>query len=236
MERQPKRFSKYDDLGAYHWAWCERRSRSYEPTAEARYAVLAKRIAGARRVLDIGCGDGYLTNVASQRCKMVIGVDTERTGVRIGATLLDDHANCSLALASCYDLPFADGSFDAIVLADVIEHLESPARCLAETRRVLAGDGRFLVTTPKWRPGKMWDSERHWKEYKPGELVALLEQYYAQVTLSFFLSAAWWQVRRRLGKASLRAFARHIYNPFMREGSEPDKFNHILAVCERPRN
>ena len=197
--------------------------------------MLAKRTVGAGRILDIGCGDGYLMSLASGRCETVLGVDTERTGIRLGADLLKDYANCSLALASCHDLPFADGSFDIIVLADVIEHLESPASCLAETRRVLAADGRSLLTTPKWRPGKMWDPEHHWKEYKPRELVELLEQHYAQVTLSFFLSAAWWQVRRRLGKASLRGFARYLYNPFMREGSEPDKFNHILAVCERPR-
>lgn len=235
MGRQPRGFSKYDDQGAYHWASCERRSRSYEPATEARYAVLAKRMVGAERILDIGCGDGYLMSLASRRCEAVVGIDTERTGIQLGADLLKNYVNCSLALASCFHLPFADGSFDIVVLADVIEHLECPESCLAETRRVLTADGCSLVTTPKWRAGKMWDPEHHWKEYKPEELAQLLEQHYARVTLSFFLSAAWWQVRRRLGKASMRSFSRHLYNPFVREGAEPGKFNHILAVCERPR-
>ncbi|UCC47433.1 MAG: class I SAM-dependent methyltransferase [Gemmatimonadota bacterium] len=234
MQRQHRSFSKYDDLGAYHWASCERRSRSYEPATEARYTALVKRMGGATRILDVGCGDGYLMHLASQRCETVVGVDTDRTGVQIGARLLDDHVTCILGLASCYALPFANESFDIVVLADIIEHLDNPERCLAETRRVLVADGRSLVTTPKWLPGRMWDPEHHWKEYKPEELVELLERYFASVTLSFFISAAWWKVRRRLGKGFMRSFARHLYNPFIRENAEPEKSCHILAVCEQP--
>ncbi len=235
MGPRSDRFIKYDERGAYHWASCDRSARTYEPATEARYAVLAKRMGGATRILDVGCGDGYLLSLASRHAATAVGIDTERTAIVIASGLLKDYANSEVVLGSSFALPFASGSFDVVALADVIEHLEDPERCVGEIGRVLSKEGRALVTTPQWRPGKMWDAEHHVKEYKPEELVELLEPFFGNVSLSLFISSRWWQVRRRLGKGFIRSFSRLFYNPFVREGAEPHRFVHMLAVCERPR-
>jgi SAM-dependent methyltransferase len=236
MTRRSAPFRKYDEMGAYHWAKCQRGSRWYSPPDEARYSLIAGRVRSAKSVLDLGCGDGYLTALAGRRAEKVVGIDAERSAVAIAAEKLAGYRNCSLALASCYELPFGSGDFDAVLLSDVLEHLEAPEACLREVCRVLTADGALLLTTPKWRPGKMWDPTYHVKEYKPEELTDMLNGWFGKVTLSFFAPAIWWRVRKRLGTGFMRFFARHLFNPFLENGSDPAKYTQILAVCERPRS
>ncbi len=235
MRHRSIQFSKYEERGAYHWAACERGSSSYSPPDEARYEVLVTRIESATNVLDVGCGDGYLMGRVSPLCDAVFGIDSESAAVTIAQEKLRSHANCKLVMASCYELPFGGERFDLVLLADVIEHLESPETCLQELSRVLTRDGTLLLTTPNWWPDVVWDAKHHVKEYKPEELAALLKPWFAKVKLSFFGPAIWWRIRKRLGKAFLRVFARHLYNPFLGQGTDPDNFAGILAVCQQPR-
>ncbi len=236
MRHRSIEFSKYEEMGAYHWAACERGSRNYSPPDEARYEVLVKRIEGATNVLDVGCGDGYLMARVGPLCDTVVGIDSEPAAINIARQKLGGHANCTPLLASCYELPFGGERFDLVLLAEVIEHLESPESCLQEIRRVLTRDGTLLLTTPNWWPNVVWDAKHHIKEYKPEELAALLTPWFSKVTLSFFGPAIWWWIRKRLGKVFVRIFARHFYNPFLAEGIDPGRFTGMLAVCQQPRS
>ena len=56
-----------------------------------------------------------------------------------------------LAQAHAETLPFPSESFDAVVLTEVIEHVDDPDAVLAEARRVLKPDGRCLVSAPNER-------------------------------------------------------------------------------------
>lgn len=236
MRHRSIQFSKYEELGAYHWAACNRGSRDYSPPDEARYKVLVKRIERATNVLDVGCGDGYLMGLVSSLCHTVVGIDSQPAAVALAVDKLRNNANCTALMASCYELPFGGGRFDLVLLADVIEHLESPEICLQEIRRVLTPDGTLLLTTPNWWPNLVWDAKHHVKEYKPEELAALLMPWFPKVTLSFFGPAIWWWIRKRLGKVFIRIFARYIYNPFLGEGLDPRKFTGMLAVCQQTQN
>ena len=152
-------FRKYEELGAYHWAWADRRSALYAPAAEARYTIVAQRTAPGQRVLDIGCGDGYLMNLVADCGGAVTGVDMEITGLALASQMLGTPRNLRLLQAS----------FDRVFLVDVIEHIVDPGPCLGEIARMLAPEGSLLVTTPKWRPGKMWDEVNHVREYRAEE-------------------------------------------------------------------
>jgi len=56
----------------------------------------------------------------------------------------------SEALVFCdgHDLPFADGTFDAVILQAVLEHVVDPVRCVSEAHRVLAPGGLVYAETP----------------------------------------------------------------------------------------
>ena len=207
---KPIPFSKYVNYGAYHWAECDRSSPRYNQPLEAGYKVLIRRLESAKRVLDVGCGDGYLMSLVSPLCDQVVGIDSEPTGIRLAADKLLWISNCRVAQASCYQLPFADRCFDLVLLTDVIEHLESPEPCLQEISRVLTPTGTVLLTTPKWRPDRMWD-HLHYKEYKPEELEACLQAYFSQVTMTFFWPVAWYRTyATRFGCRLIRLFSRHF--------------------------
>ena len=74
-------------------------------------------------------------------------------------------------------LPFPSGSFDLVLLLDVIEHLDDDLAALTETKRVLKDEGRALITVPAYRFlwGKMDDIGGHRRRYIKRKLEKRLE-------------------------------------------------------------
>ncbi len=97
-----------------------------------------------QRVLEVGPGEGWLTRTLAGRGHRVIAVDLSRPWL---AAIRSD-AVAGKAAAEMTRLPFADASFDAVVAAEVIEHIPDMAGALAEAARVLASGGRLVVTVP----------------------------------------------------------------------------------------
>jgi SAM-dependent methyltransferase len=124
-----------------------------DPHSPARFRRIdALQIAatrGARRTLELGCGAGRL--LAQLGGELVVGVDVEPDELGAAAA-----RGLTVARADAHDLPFADGSFDAIASGNaVFRHLDL-RRALAECWRVLAAGGRLAVhqyaaATRTWR-------------------------------------------------------------------------------------
>lgn len=228
-------FDKYDLTGAYHWRECDPASATFNPPLVARYLLAARRVAAADRLLDIGCGDGYLLHLVAPRVRSACGIEREPAGAALAARLLAARDNCAVLQGSCYALPFADGCFDRALMTDVIEHLEDPGAALREAARVLHPRGELILTTPKWRPDRRWDA-RHVREFRPEELRACLRPHFSQLELSYFWPLLWSRLyATRLGWRVIRALARRLPNPFLRHGGDPRGFGQILAVCRAPR-
>jgi SAM-dependent methyltransferase len=228
------RFDKYGDMGTYHWEECEKGSLRYNPPLEARYAVLADRVPEGARVLDLGCGDGYLMGLVAARSRSVTGLDYEHDGLGLARGMLEGRPGVGFVQGSCHDLPFAPRSFDCVMLADVIEHLERPSACLSEVARVLRPDGRLVLTTPVWRPDRKWD-ERHIQEFRPAELLDLARPHFGRIEAFYFWPLRWSRLySTRIGWRALKVWASHFANPFLRGGPEPEGFGQQMLVCERP--
>jgi len=97
------------------------------------------------RLLEIGCSSGYLTRRFLARGGEVVGCDINRTALRQARLRLPA---VPFACGEAERLPFADGSFDAIVMLEVIEHTSSDAWALSEVRRVLRAGGVLILSTP----------------------------------------------------------------------------------------
>ena len=231
-------FDKYDESGAYHWAECDRRYgnwKRYNPALDARYTltVRAVRALGLRgSLLDVGCGDGVLMARVAPFFDRVTGVDADARAVHLAVEKLRGASNCDAQQVASDDLPFADGAFDVVTSADVIEHLPDPGHHLREIARVLAHGGALVLTTPQWRPDGAWD-RRHQKEYRAAELTALLANHFRRVELTYFWPAAWSRFyATRAGWRIAKLMAIRFYNPFLRaSASGPERYGQLLAVC-----
>ena len=123
-----------------------------EPRARPPFGAteLLEAVAGARRVVDAGCGSGRLTVALAEAGAEVTGFDTSaerlevagRRAAGAGVTLRLLEADLELPL------PFSDASFDAVTSRLSLMIPEDPVATLRELRRVLAPGGR--VATVLW--------------------------------------------------------------------------------------
>ena len=153
-------------------------------------------------VLEVGCGYGRnLIALSRLRSRFVVGCDVafdelKRAKSRLRPIDAVHRSRVHLVRQEPYKLPFRDGTFDLIVLWQVVEHLfgtDSKRKVLAECTRVLKSGGYILVETPnQWFPFDYHDNKLplvHWicpppvrewltykirgKRYPPSEYVSV---------------------------------------------------------------
>ena len=108
----------------------------------------AKRVEGKKvRILDIGCGNGSLSNLIAQQGYEVVGVEESESGVKIAQ---QSYPDCEFIAASIYDFPYQqlENSFDIIISTEVIEHLPYPRELANVAKRCLKNNGTLILTTP----------------------------------------------------------------------------------------
>ena len=96
-----------------------------------------------RRLLDVACGPGYVSELAASRGAEPVGLDVSDGMVERA------RARCpglTFVVGDAHRLPFPDASFDAVTMNFGILHLSRPDAALAEARRVLAPGGRYAFT------------------------------------------------------------------------------------------
>ena len=110
-----------------------------------RGGLFASLVGGpGKRVLDVGCRTGALTQYYAGG-NDVVGVDVDsdalaRARERLGIETVWADAE--------EGFPFEDGSFDVVVMGEILEHLADPAAAVANVHRVLRPGGRFVGSVP----------------------------------------------------------------------------------------
>ncbi|ABX03769.1 class I SAM-dependent methyltransferase [Herpetosiphon sp.] len=142
-------------------------------------------------VLDCGCGYGFYTQMIDKlRDLHVVGFDEAFDRLLVG----QEHANrATFVRGDGQGMPFANNSFDKILLSEVLEHIPDQQAALHELRRILKPGGILAISVPHanyplwWDPaswiwtrlggkpfthtkfGSIW--ENHVRLYEPAELV-----------------------------------------------------------------
>lgn len=111
--------------------------------------ILQSRLKGSpagAKVLDMGCGGGFLANYLAEHGYAVYAVDLSAPSLGI-ARKYDRSGAVHYQRADAYRLPYADASFHAVCGMDVLEHVEDPQGFIEEASRVLKPDGLFFFYT-----------------------------------------------------------------------------------------
>jgi SAM-dependent methyltransferase len=139
-----------DAFNAFEAAGWEERADSYHrffgslTTRVIEPLLDAAEVGAQTQVLDLATGPGYAAAAACGRGATVVGVDVAAEMVALARRL---HPRLEFVQASAERLPFADGSFDAVVGNLLILHVGRPEQVAAEIARVLAPGGTAALST-----------------------------------------------------------------------------------------
>lgn len=113
-------------------------------TSASETRALLASVGESDRVLDVGCADAWPKSFLPDTVDYV-GLDYLPTASEWYGTRPDAYGDAAR-------IPFLDGTFDAVFLFDVLEHLPRPAQALEEVFRVLRPGGLLLMNTPFMYP------------------------------------------------------------------------------------
>jgi SAM-dependent methyltransferase len=108
------------------------------------------------RVLDCGCGLGWFLRVIGEltACSL-FGADFDLPRLRTAAKEMG--ARAPVVASDILHMPYADATFDKIVLSEVLEHLPDDRSALLEVKRILKPGGVVAITVPNHDYPLLWD-------------------------------------------------------------------------------
>lgn len=135
--------------------WLETKASETFFEEAPRYPDIADVVAELRprRLLDVGCGSGYLAKLLKMRVPELVvhGIDISSVALQRARRYVDQVWQVDLDKA---DLPAPAEHYDTVACVEVLEHLYDPDHALQEIARVLVPGGYAVVTVPNlayWR-------------------------------------------------------------------------------------
>jgi SAM-dependent methyltransferase len=184
----------------------ERRDEGDFVFVPERIPLLVAAVGRGKRVLDLGCRSGALTRHFLED-NSVVGLDVDANALEKAAALGIEPVRASVEET----LPFGDGSFDAVVAGELLEHLQFPDALVAEIRRVLRPGGVLAGSVPnafrvqsrlRFLRGKPpEDDPTHLRMFSPAAVRELLAGF-GRVELTF--------VGGRYARLNARLFGRDL--------------------------
>ena len=146
---------------------------------------LAASVSQGKDVLEVACGPGIGLGYLAKRARMIVGGDYDEELLRYARGYYRD--GIRLLRLDAHNLPFADGSFDVVILFEALYYFAAPEKFVDEARRVLRPQGTLLVCT----------ANKDWFGFNPSPFA---ERYFSVSELHGLLAS--------------RGFATELYGSF----------------------
>ena len=124
------------------------------------------------QILDVGCGDGVISEPLVKMGHYVAAVDLPTV-----ATSAHKSNVSSIMAGDAETLTFADATFDVIIASEVLEHMWAPENFINEAYRTLKPQGYLIIETPEGIEGLNYDS--HMNFYTVEKLEKMLTPKFA---------------------------------------------------------
>lgn len=233
---------KYVEKGAYHWVQSQRSLFKMNAQLRTRYDIalellMNEGISKSSAFLEVGCGDGALLyEVAIASGCYAYGLDADWQGILLAKRkFIAKGKAAGFVQAGGNHYPFPRNTFNYILCADVIEHVQDPIRLLEEIRRILRMNGVLVVSTPIRVTEEPLD-RHHVQEWFPNEFESLCSKVFGKaksVVLSHPILP--WQIYRynkKIIRPLIRMLINVLYlakiNPFYTKG--PIKKENIYGM------
>ena len=148
--------------------WNEFYTKSGDDIDQERFSALSQVVKEGDKVLDVGGGSGELLDFIGNKAERTL-FDISSEGLKKAKRLKrTEHTK----VGSIYNLPYEDNSFDVVLCAETLEHLERPEDAIKELVRV--AKRHISISVPYL--DKIKDACHIW-EYEPSDLITLLEPH-----------------------------------------------------------
>lgn len=156
------KFDKYKTMGAYHWDW-------YKKDDPAWYRKAVNKCVGFCRgsTLDIGCGDGVVTNLIANNGFEATGIDFEESAINLAKL----YATRGYYIWHNVD-DSIEGEWQYMVCLNTIEHLRHPQRIREIFDKQITKAAIIITDMPQDKPSKY-----HVKEFTPEQLAKMFKGY-----------------------------------------------------------
>ena len=113
----------------------------------SRNRILLEWVGTGKRVLEVGCSTGYISQLMKERNCTVTGIEVDADAAQCAANHCEEVQVLDLNSPE-WITGLSENRFDAVLLGDVLEHLVDPARVLSQIREVLAPNGSLVISLP----------------------------------------------------------------------------------------
>lgn len=114
-------------------------------TEKFRVESILRLIGNKKKVLDIGCSDGTISEMIARNNNEVYGVDVSESALKIALSRGLEAYKVDL---ESEEFPFSENYFDVVVAGEIIEHIFDTDEFLNKIKKVLKPDGSLIITTP----------------------------------------------------------------------------------------
>lgn len=161
-------YKNYFEVERNHWLMKVRRKVAFDLLKKYRLKP------EETKVLDFGCGSGYLVSCLAEKGYQSFGLDISEEAIRFGR----QQGVKNIDVIDAHKINFPDNYFNAVLLLDVIEHLEDESWAIKEVERVLAPGGSAIIMVPAFQFlwGVQDEVAHHYRRYTLPGLIRVVKE------------------------------------------------------------
>lgn len=204
-------------------AYMGARGKEFQASAQKRIGWIVDKASDYNTVWDVGCSQGITSILLAQQGKQVVGIDVQPEAIEFAQNILSEkHSdlakNLRFVCADFFEWQ-PEGKADCILMTEVLEHLEDPARFLEIAASCLNTGGRLIITVPFG----VNDHPDHHSTFYMKNLYDLVSRYFDVVSWDFLER---WEGLEAAAKGS-------VTGAFVMDGEAIDRLERHFEVIDR---